>query len=181
MCLQLLAHLTGIAEGIYQITQSTTFRRSRMSKFHGKRLCSRPDSSKPDGSLPDRGAPPHARSGHIERHASNHPVSIAVIGWKFIGRRKKPKALETSELCIDDLRCSWMDSYYKVDIKKPSASLGPTRKGWICETQFCAIIALNGRGIKRGCYFRHGGAHSHCYLPERLVQSTAAARFRRAL
>ncbi len=74
-----------------------------------------------------------------------------------------------------------MDSYYKVDIKNPSASLGPTRKGWICETQVVLIIALNGRGIKRGCYFRHVAAHSHCYLLEKLVQSTVAAVLRRAL
>ena len=37
--------------------------------------------------------------------------------------------------------------------KNPSASLGPTRKGWIHKHKFMLIIALNGQGIKRVALF----------------------------
>lgn len=50
-------------------------------------------------------------------------------GWKFIGRRKNQRRWKPVSYRIDDLRCSWMDSYYKVDIKKPFRVVRPDEEG----------------------------------------------------
>ena len=41
---------------------------------------------------------------------------------------------------IDDLMCSWMDCFHKVDVKKPSSS-GPTKKGGFGRSELRRIIA----------------------------------------
>ncbi len=70
-----------------------------------------------------------------------------------------------------------MDSYYKVDIKKPFRVVRPNEERWIAKHKFVLIIALMGEASSEVAISDTVAAHSHCYLPERLVQSTAAARF----
>ena len=85
--LQLLAHLTGISEGIYQIAavhhvQALTHVEIPREAvvFPGQIRRNLTDSSRTVASTRT------TRSGHIERHASNHPVSIAVI-WLEVHRQ----------------------------------------------------------------------------------------------
>ena len=80
VCLQFFAHLTGIAEGIYQIAavhHVQTLAHVEIPReavvFPGqirRNLANRRRAVTTTGT---------ARGGHVERHAGDHPVGIAVI------------------------------------------------------------------------------------------------------